>query len=92
MRNSFCGTPIFIAPEIYKNDVNHEQFSYSYKNDIWALGVIFYTLLTGKNPFNIHAKGNEKHLKSLIMNSTYMIPSSQNSSGSVISEEARDLL
>ena len=41
----------------------------------------------------MHAKGNEKHLKSLIMTSTYMIPSSQSaSSGNVISDEARDLL
>lgn len=83
-----------MAPEIYKNEVNEEQFSYSYKNDIWALGVIFYTLLTGNNPFNMHAKGNEKHLKQLIMSSTYMIPSAQtsNSKGNLISDEARDLL
>ena len=55
MRNSFCGTYHFIAPEIYKNEEEETQFQYSMKNDIWALGVIFYTLLTGSNPFEMHA-------------------------------------
>ena len=50
-RNSFCGTYQFIAPELYKNEENREKFKYTLKNDIWAVGVIFFTLLTGINPF-----------------------------------------
>lgn len=51
LRNSFCGTYQFIAPELYKNEESREKFKYTLKNDIWAVGVIFFTLLTGINPF-----------------------------------------
>ena len=46
---SICGTPRYMAPEIY----NKKYFGS--KVDIWALGVIFYRLLTGFFPFK--AKG-----------------------------------
>ncbi|CAK62056.1 unnamed protein product (macronuclear) [Paramecium tetraurelia] len=44
-----CGTPGFVAPEIliYKQD---DPF-YDDKCDIFSAGVIFYILLTGKQPF-----------------------------------------
>ncbi|CAD8199745.1 unnamed protein product [Paramecium pentaurelia] len=44
-----CGTPGFVAPEIlmYKED---DPF-YDEKCDIFSAGVIFYVLLTGKQPF-----------------------------------------
>ncbi|CAD8102787.1 unnamed protein product [Paramecium primaurelia] len=44
-----CGTPGFVAPEIliYKED---DPF-YDDKCDIFSAGVIFYILLTGKQPF-----------------------------------------
>ena len=51
LRNSFCGTYQFIAPELYVSEQDGSMFRYSEKNDIWSLGVIFYTLLTGQNPF-----------------------------------------
>ena len=42
------GTPRYMAPEIF------EKKSEIYKNkvDIWALGIIFYNLLTNEYPFN----------------------------------------
>lgn len=55
LRNSFCGTYHFIAPEVYKNEEEETKFQYSLKNDIWAVGIILYTLLTGSNPFSINA-------------------------------------
>lgn len=40
-----CGTPLYMSPEI-----DLEQ-SYDFKVDIWALGVVYYELLTGITPF-----------------------------------------
>jgi calcium-dependent protein kinase len=39
------GTPLFMAPEILK------QQPYSYKVDIWSLGIMIFMMLTGKMPF-----------------------------------------
>lgn len=47
---SLCGTPDYIAPEVVMNNITCDQI---YKIDIWALGVIFYYLLTDNLPFNI---------------------------------------
>lgn len=43
---TMCGTPLYMSPQIV--DDTH----YTYKTDIWSLGVIYYELLTGKYPFN----------------------------------------
>jgi serine/threonine protein kinase len=39
--STVCGTPLYMSPEIEK------ETSYDYKVDIWALGVIYYELITG---------------------------------------------
>ena len=41
----FCGSLMFNAPELVKRQI------YSEKVDIWALGIITFLLLAGKNPF-----------------------------------------
>ncbi len=46
LRKTVCGTPNYIAPEILDGKKGH-----SYEVDIWSLGVIIYTLLIGKPPF-----------------------------------------
>ncbi len=45
-KRTVCGTPNYIAPEILDN-----KNGYSYEVDIWAVGVIIYTLIIGKPPF-----------------------------------------
>ena len=45
-KRTICGTPNYIAPEILEGKNGH-----SYEVDIWSLGVIMYTLLIGKPPF-----------------------------------------
>lgn len=45
-RHTVCGTPNYLAPEILTTKVGH-----SYEVDIWSLGVVLYTTLIGKPPF-----------------------------------------
>ena len=47
-RYTVCGTYNYMAPEIFENNGK----GYSFKVDIWSVGVIMYQLLTGKLPFN----------------------------------------
>jgi len=55
--------------------------------DLWATGVVMYTILTGYLPF----KGkDEKELYRRILIGSYPIP--QNEQGTTISNEARNLL
>lgn len=43
--NDEAGTPRYMAPEFVKNQ------PYTSKIDVWALGVIFYEMCSGKVPF-----------------------------------------
>ncbi|MCQ2819128.1 MAG: protein kinase [archaeon] len=44
-RETVCGTPIYLAPEII-NQTGHDE-----KVDIWCIGVLLFELCTGKVPF-----------------------------------------
>ncbi|OQV25352.1 Phosphorylase b kinase gamma catalytic chain, liver/testis isoform [Hypsibius exemplaris] len=46
-----CGTPGYLAPEVLKISMYQEQSSYGKPVDLWACGVIMYTLLAGYPPF-----------------------------------------
>jgi len=45
-KRTLCGTPNYIAPEILDGNIGH-----SYQVDTWSIGVIIYTALYGKPPF-----------------------------------------
>ncbi len=46
-RMTVCGTPNYIAPEL----LDKGKKGHSFEVDVWSTGVIMYTLLVGKPPF-----------------------------------------
>ena len=60
-RTTVCGTPIYLAPEIIKEE-GHDE-----KVDIWCIGVLLFELITGSVPFPGNdidtLKDNILHLK-----------------------------
>jgi aurora kinase len=60
-RKTVCGTPIYLAPEIIKEQGHDERV------DIWCIGVLLFELITGNVPFqgpDIETlKSNILHLK-----------------------------
>lgn len=46
LMTSFCGTPLYMAPELLTNK------RYNTKSDLWSFGVIMYEMLYGVNPYN----------------------------------------
>lgn len=46
MFEDYCGTPLYMAPEIIEN------LPYSQLCDVWALGIIMFILLTSHSPFS----------------------------------------
>lgn len=51
MVKTFCGSPLYMAPEIIKSKGNND---YTIKSDLWSVGCIFYEMLTGFPPFHVH--------------------------------------
>jgi len=45
LRSTFCGTPLYVSPEILKGQL------YDEKIDLWAIGILTYELLFGTIPF-----------------------------------------
>lgn len=46
-----CGTPGYLAPELLRSSMYDDAEGYSKEVDVWACGVIMYTLLVGCPPF-----------------------------------------
>ena len=78
---TICGTPNYIAPEIlnHKNNCN-----YSFEIDIWAFGIILYSLFFHKTPFEAPGKGKTKKN---IQNVIYTFPYNN-----TVDENAKDLI
>ncbi len=62
----FCGTPSYMCPEI----VSKTPY-YGHHADMWALGILFYTLHAGDYPFR---GSNDRELYKKIQKGTYSIP------------------
>jgi polo-like kinase 1 len=81
-KRTVCGTPNYIAPEIIDNSGSSN--GHSYEVDVWSLGVIIYTLLLGRPPFeSTDVKATYKRIRSV----DYSFPES-----TPISEQAKSLI
>ncbi|XP_042333714.1 inactive serine/threonine-protein kinase PLK5-like [Sceloporus undulatus] len=77
-RGVVCGTPNYLAPEVIAKK------GHSFKSDIWALGCIMYTALTGCSPFEVtpHKQEMYQHIR----DGHYLAP------GGHLSRNARELI
>ena len=78
-KRTICGTPNYIAPEVLEGKAGH-----SYEVDIWSLGVIIYTLIIGKPPFET---SDVKTTYKRIRMNAYSFPDHI-----IISDAAKDLI
>lgn len=81
-QKNICGTLNYIAPELYNK--RGGGLKYSFKTDIWAFGVLMYSLFFHKAPFK---KEPKKKIDFNIQNIEANFPK-----GISISKEAKDLL
>uniref|UniRef100_A0A6J0SLD0 Serine/threonine-protein kinase PLK4 n=1 Tax=Pogona vitticeps TaxID=103695 RepID=A0A6J0SLD0_9SAUR len=73
---TMCGTPNYISPEIATRS------AHGLESDVWSLGCMFYTLLTGKPPFDTDTVKNT--LNKVVL-ADYEMPT-------FLSVEAQDLI
>ncbi|KAI9352024.1 kinase-like domain-containing protein, partial [Obelidium mucronatum] len=75
-QKTMCGTPNYISPEIVSRQ------PYGLSSDLWSLGCMLVTILTGKPPFDSQAV---KSTLDKVSRVEYYLPDS-------VSDEARDLI
>lgn len=77
-KRTLCGTPNYIAPEIL------QHHGHSFEVDIWSTGIIVYTLLIGKPPYE---STDVKATCQRIIDNQYSFPPTPS-----ISDEAQNLI
>ncbi|KAI9310145.1 kinase-like domain-containing protein [Dichotomocladium elegans] len=81
-KRTVCGTPNYIAPEILFK-TGHDS-----KVDLWSIGVLMFTLLVGKHPFQ---QKDVKHIYKKIRENSD-VPSYEFPSDIYVSNNAKDLI
>ena len=79
-KKTVCGTPNYIAPEILYDDGD----GHSFEVDVWSVGVILYTMLVGKPPFQT---SDIERIYEKIRDNDYRIPPEAG-----VRPEAQDLI
>ncbi|TDL22776.1 Pkinase-domain-containing protein [Rickenella mellea] len=79
-KKTICGTPNYIAPEVLFDTAN----GHSFEVDTWSIGVILYTLVVGRPPFQTK---DVKTIYKRIRNNEYEFPSDRE-----VSVDARELV
>ena len=74
---SFCGSPLYLAPECMRR-VDYD----GQKSDIWSLGILLYTMVVGRAPFD---SSNIQTLFQKIMTESISFPSH-------VSKQCRNLI
>ena len=68
-KRTICGTPNYIAPEVING--NKEKREHSFEVDVWSMGVICFTMLVGKPPYESR---DVKSTYRRILNNEYSFP------------------
>lgn len=79
-KKTICGTPNYIAPEVLFDTAN----GHSFEVDTWSIGVILYTLVIGKPPFQTK---DVKAIYKRIRDNEYEFPQDR-----IVSKEVQELV